>query len=265
MKQKHFSFYFTVLILITFFLFSSCGSRKKIVYFQNSSNLGEGIFIQNNTEFNSVIMPNDNLFITVSAVNPDAVEVFNTSSFNRGTNISATGLDMCGYLVDQDGNINYPLVGEIHLGGLTKKDAVLLLEKAISKFVADPVVNIRYLNYKIQILGEVNHPGVYTVTDEKISIPQAIALAGDLTIYGDRQKVQVIRVENGEKQFHFIDLTTPDLFFSPYYYLHQNDVLYVAPNSTKAGSSTYNQNLPLLMSTISVTFTIISFFIRYKL
>jgi len=264
MKQKHFSFYLTGIILITLFIFSSCGSRRKIVYFQSSDKVGGGIFVQDNTEFNSVIMPNDNLFITVSAINPDAVEVFNTNTLNRGTNISATGLDMCGYLVDQEGNINFPLVGEVHIGGLTKKDAVLLLQKEISKFVADPVINIRYLNYKIHIIGEVNHPGVYTVTDEKISIPQAIALAGDLTIYGDRQKVQVIRIENGEKQFHFIDLTTPDLFFSPYYYLHQNDVLYVPPNSTRAGSSTYNQNLPLLMSTISVAFTIISFFIRYK-
>ena len=262
MKHPYFSFYFPVIILILFFLFSSCGSRRDIVYFQNSDKISDGMYVRDNTEFNAVIMPNDNLFITVSAVNPEAVEVFNTSLLNRGGTLSATTLDVMGYLVDQKGNINFPLAGEIHVGGLTKKDAIQVLQKAVSKFVADPVINIRFLNYKISILGEVNRPGVYTVTDEKISIPQAIALAGDLTIYGERHNVQLIRMEKGEKKFYYIDLTSPDLFFSPDYYLHQNDILYVTPNGTKAGSSTYNQNLPLLVSLISVTITAVALFVR---
>ena len=264
MRHRYFSFYFAALVVISLFLFSSCGSKRNILYFQNSDNIDEKMYFNDSTEFNTVIMPNDNLFITVSAVNPDAVEVFNTNQFNRIGNVSATALDISGYLVDQKGDINFPLVGEIHLGGLTKKNAIQLLQNQVSKFVTDPVVNIRFLNYKISIIGEVTRPGVYTVTDEKISIPQAIALAGDLTIYGDRHNVQLIRIENGKKQFHSIDLTTADLFFSPYYYLHQNDVLYIQPNGTKAGSSTYNQNLPLLVSLISVTITAIALFVRYK-
>ena len=215
----------------------------------------------NNTEFKTVIMPNDNLYITVSAVNPEAVEVFNSNLMSRGS-LTTTTLDVMGYLVDPKGNINFPLVGEVHVGGLTKKDAVLLLQRSISKFVTDPIVNIRFLNYKINVLGEVNRPGVYTVTDEKISIVQAIALAGDLTIYGERRNVQLIRMENGEKRFYFIDLTAPDLFFSPYYYLIQNDILYIPPNGTKAGSSTYNANLPLFVSLISITITAIALFRR---
>lgn len=263
MKRKHFSFYFPVVTLILLFLFSSCGSKRNIVYFQNAEYITDNMYVPDTTEFKTVIVPNDNLFITVSAVNPEAVEVFNSNLLRSGT-VSATSLDIMGYLVDPKGNINLPLVGEVHVGGLTKTAAIQLLQREISKYVADPVVNIRFLNYKISILGEVTRPGVYTVTDEKITIPQAIALAGDLTIYGDRRKVELIRVERGKKRFYFIDLTTPDIFFSPQYYLLQNDILYIPPNSTKAGVSTYNQNLPLLMSTISVTFTIVAFFLRSK-
>jgi len=264
MKFTKFSFYFTVLILITFFLFSSCASRRGIVYFQHSDKTSEEIDKEANTEFNALIMPNDNLFITVSAVNPDAVEPFNSNLLRGSTSLSTTTLDVMGYLVDQKGNINFPLIGEVHVGGLTKQEAIQTLQKAVadSKFVENPVVNIRFLNYKINILGEVNRPGVYTVTDEKISIPQAIALAGDLTIYGDRRTIQLRRIEQNVVKSYTIDLTSSDIFYSPYYYLQQNDILYIAPNRTRAGSSTYNQNLPLLMSTISVVFTIIAFFIR---
>jgi polysaccharide export outer membrane protein len=203
-------------------------------------------------------MPNDNLFIRVSAINPDAVAIFNVFQAQNG-GVPTGNLDIMGYLVDQKGNINLPLVGEIHLAGLTKAEAIDLLQKEISKFVADPVVNIRIMNYKISILGEVNRPGIYTVTDERISIPQAIALAGDLTIYGERHNVQLIRIENGEKKFYYFDLTSPDLFSSPNYYLLQNDILYVIPNGTKVRSSTYNQNIPLIISILSATIMVVGF------
>jgi len=222
----------------------------------------EGMYTRENMEFNALIMPNDNLFITVSAINPEAIEVFNPSLLHRGGTLSTTTLDVMGYLVDQRGNINFPVVGEIHLGGLTKKEAVQLLQRAVSKYVTDPVINIRFLNYKISILGEVNRPGVYTVTDERITVPQALSMAGDLTIYGDRRHVQLQRMENGEKRFYFIDLTTPDIFFSPNFYLLQNDILYIPPNSTRAGLASYNQTLPFLMSIMSLSFTILQFFIR---
>ena len=215
-------------------------------------------------ESNILIKPNDNLFIAVTAaVNPEAVEVFNMN--RTRTTLSAATLDVYGYLVDQRGNINLPLIGEVHVAGLSKWEVVRLLQKKISEFITEPVViNIRFLNFKVSVLGEVNRPGVYTVTDEMISIPQALALAGDLTIYGDRRNVQLIRIVNGEKKFYHMDLTTPDIFFSPNYYLLQDDILYVSPNKTKAGSSTYNQNLPLLVSLLSVTITAITLFLRYK-
>jgi len=265
MKHQYSSFNFPVFTLLLLFLFSSCGSKRDIVYFQNSDRIPMDMYDQIGDEFKTVIMPNDNLFITVSAEDPASVEIFNTTQFNRSVNYSSNTLDILGYLVDQKGTINFPTIGEFHIAGLTKMEAVDLLQKEISKYLTKPaVVNIRFLNYKISVIGEVNRPGVYTVSDEKISIPQAIALAGDLTIYGERRTMQLIRMEKGERIFIPIDLTSPDIFFSPYYYLRQNDILYISPNGTKAGSSTYNQNLPLIVSLISVTITAIALFIRYK-
>ena len=264
LQMRHLNFYFSVLTTILLFSFSSCGSKRDIVYFQNSDRVSGEMYYQDNSEFKTIIKPNDNLFISVTSFNPEAVKIFNTNQFNQAGNISATALDISGYIVDYKGNINFPLVGEVHVEGLTKNDAIQLLQREISKFAEDPVVNIRFLNYKVSVLGEVNRPGVYTVTDEKITIPQAIALAGDLTIYGERRNVLLTRIEKGETKFIQIDLTSADLFFSPYYYLRQEDVLYVSPNSTKAGSSTYNQNLPLLVSLISVTITAIALFVRNR-
>jgi len=263
MKHHYFSLNFTVLIFTAFFLLSSCASKRDIVYFQNSNQVSQSTYRQDDVNYKIKIMPNDNLFIRVSAINPEAVSIFNMTQSQSG-NIQTGGSGTLGYLVDSKGNINLPLVGEIHVAGLTKAEAIQLLQKEISKFVADPVVNIRILNYQITILGEVSRPGVYTVADERISIPQAIALAGDLTILGERHNVQLIRLENGEKKFYYFDLTSPDLFSSPNYYLLQNDILYVTPNGTKVRSSTYNQNIPFAISLISAAIMIVSFLIRYK-
>lgn len=235
------------------------------MYFQESDMNPPPEYRQDDVNNKVRIMPNDNLFIKVSAsVNPGAVEIFNMIP-NQSGNFSASNLDLLGYLVDSNGNINLPTVGEIHVAGLTKEEAIQLLQKEIStKYVKDAIVNIRILNYKITVLGEVNRPGVYTVADERISIPQALALAGDLTIYGQRHDVQLTRIENGEKKTYYFDLTSPDIFSSPNYYLLQNDVLYVAPNGTRVRSSTFNQNIPLTISIVTAILTIASFFIRYK-
>ena len=263
MKHHYFSLNFTILTFTMFFLFSSCASKRDIVYFQNSDQISQSAYRQNDANYKIKIMPNDNLFIRVSSISPDAVAIFNVIQTQTG-NLSSGSLDVLGYLVDPKGNINLPLVGEVHVAGLTKTEAIQLLQKEISKFVTDPIVNIRILNYKISIFGEVARPGIYTVTDERISIPQAIALAGDLTIYGERHNVQLIRLENGERKFYYFDLTSPDIFSSPNYYLLQNDVLYVTPNGTKVRSSTSNQNIPLIISITSALLTVAAFLIRFK-
>lgn len=259
-KMKH--YFFTGLVFITIFLFSSCASKRDIVYFQNSETMSSK-YRENNFDYKVKIMPNDNLFVQVSDVNPTSVEVFNVIRTQTGS-ISPNTLDILGYLVDSNGNINFPIVGEIHVAGLTKKEATGLIQKEISRYAPDATVNIRIINYKITIMGEVMRPGVYTVTDERISVLQALALAGDLTIYGERHNVQLSRVENGEKKFYYFDLTSPDVFSSPHYYLLQNDVLYVSPNSTRVRSSTVNQNIPLTISIILAAITTATFFIRNK-
>jgi len=264
MKLTKFSFYFTALILIPFFLFSSCASKRDVLYFQTADTIPQ-ISNQIDDNYKVKIMPNDNLFIKVtSAVNPNAVDIFNVIPVQM-VNMTASNLDMLGYLVDSNGNINLPTVGEIHVAGLTKEEVTQLIQKDISsQYVKDAVVNIRILNYKITVLGEVARPGVYTLTDERVSVPQALALAGDLTIYGQRHNVQLTRIENGEKKTYYFDLTSPEIFSSPNYYLAQNDVLYVSPNGTRVRSSTNNQNIPLTISIISALITLASFFIRYK-
>jgi polysaccharide export outer membrane protein len=234
-----------------------------MIYFQNSDQISGPSYKQDDADYKIKIMPNDNLFIKVSAVNPDAVAIFNVIQ-TQGGNLTNNSLDILGYLVDQKGNINLPLVGQLHVAGLTKTEALQLVQKEISKFVEDPVVNIRILNYKISILGEVTRPGVYTVTDERISIPQALALAGDLTIFGERHNVQLIRMENGEKKFYYFDLTSPDVFSSPNYYLLQNDVLYVSPNGAKVRSASTNQNISLIISLLTATITVAYFIINSK-
>jgi len=259
MKHQIGFYFFAVTSFIAFFSLTSCGSKRDVVYFQNYND----VYAQASVEHKTKIMPYDNLFITVTASKPEAVEVFNLAQFNRGS-VTTASLDIFGYLVDQGGNINLPLVGEVKVAGLTKTEAIELLQNKINFFLSEkPIVNIRVLNFKITVMGEVNRPGVYTVTDERISIPQALGMAGDLTIYGERNSIQLRRTENGENKAYIIDLTATDIFESPYYYLRQNDLLYVSPNKTRAGVSTYNQNLPLLVSIISVTITLATFFLRF--
>jgi polysaccharide export outer membrane protein len=167
-----------------------------------------------------------------------------------------------GYLVDDEGNINFPGLGKVHLAGLTKNAAIDTLQKQITKYVVNTTVNIRFLNYRITVLGEVNRPGTYTVENERITILEALGLAGDLTIYGKRNNVLVYRKVEGEARFHRVDLTSSKLFESDYFYLQQNDMIYVQPNKARMGSSVYNQNLSVGMSLLSILVSVISILAR---
>jgi polysaccharide export outer membrane protein len=188
--------------------------------------------------------------------------MFNSLKDNT-VNVNMQTLSIMGYLVDDEGNINFPSLGKIHLAGLTKNAAVDTLQARISKFVlSTTTVNIRFLNYRITVLGEVNRPGTYTVENERVTILEALGLAGDLTIYGKRNNVLVYRETGGEPRFHRIDLTSSKLFESDYFYLQQNDMIYVQPNKARTGSSVYNQNLSLGMSLLSILVSVISILIR---
>ena len=248
-----------LLIALSAFTVASCTSTKKIAYFQG---VDDKTIADQARYYQVRIMPNDNLHITVSSINPEAVKIFNSLNTEISTNINSESLNIMGYIVDNDGNINFPVLGTIHLGGLTKAEAIDLLKDKISEYVIDPTVNIRFINYKVTVLGEVARPGTYTIKDERITLPEALGLAGDMTIYGKRDNVLVYREVDGKQTFQRIDMTSPDVFTSEYFYLHQNDVVYVQLNRAKSGSSAYNQNLSLGVSMVSLLVTLITVLTR---
>ncbi|MDR2414361.1 MAG: polysaccharide biosynthesis/export family protein [Odoribacteraceae bacterium] len=246
--------------IILAFLLLSCGNSKQIVYFQD---IDQANIAVHDVPYEAIIQPNDNLYIMVSSPSkPEAVNMFNTlndnvSSYNLQT------IAIKGYIVDNNGNINFPGLGQVHLGGLTKNAAIDSLQKKISLYVLAPVtVNVRFLNYKITVLGEVNRPGTYTVDNERITLLEALGLAGDLTIYGKRKNVLVYREVEGKLHFHRVDLTSSKLFESDYFFLQQNDLVYVQPNRARTGSSIYNQNLSVGMSLLSILVSVISILAR---
>jgi polysaccharide export outer membrane protein len=245
--------------LVAFFilLMSSCGSKKNIIYFQDIDKI-QNLIDSSNYEIK--IKPHDNLLITVSATNAEAADNYNIIKTKQGGG-GASNLEWLGYLVDDNGDINFPTIGRLHIGGLTKVEAADLLQSKITQLIDNPVVNIRFLNYKIYIMGEVSHPGLYTVSEEKISVPEALTLAGDMTIYGNRHNVLIIRIENGEKKFYRLDMTSASVFFSEAYYLRQNDILYIEPNQTRVWSSTnVSPYLSIAISSLTFLLTLYTFF-----
>jgi polysaccharide export outer membrane protein len=248
-----------VLAILFVGILTSCSSSKDIIYFQNTEAVSDTTY-DDLSNFEIRIMSNDNLFIKVSALNPEAVEPFNTVDLSRGY---STNLELQGYLVDERGNINFPVIGEVHLAGLTKVEAIASLEKKISQYIDKPVVNIRFMNYKVAVLGEVVRPGTYAVDNERISIPEALAKAGDMTIYGQRHNILICRVENGEKKFYHVDITSPEIFFSEAYYLQQNDIVYVLPNNSRAMGANVNPLLSISLSVITLIVTVVNFATRF--
>ena len=183
-----------------------------------------------------IYKPNDLLTINVSGLDPDAVKPFNLPVVAYSNSvISAEGnLKMQTYLIDINGNIEFPVLGTIRLEGLTRTKATASLKEKLTEYIKDPIVNIRLANFTITVIGEVNNPGTFTIQDERISLIEALGLAGDLTIHGKRENVFLIREDNGVKRFTKFDLTSIKVVNSRNYYLTQNDVLYVEPNKASA-------------------------------
>ena len=211
-------------------------------------------------------MPKDILTITVSTVNPEAAAPFNLivrpALTSTTSTISNSGGALQTYLVDNKGFIDFPVVGPIEVGGLTKSMCEQLIHDKIKPYLnaaENPVVTVRMSNYKISVLGEVNRPGMFTVGNEKINILEALAQAGDLTIYGVRDKVKLIREDaKGRKEIHVINLNDANLISSPYYYLQQNDIVYVEPNKVKARNSAVGQTTSLWFSATSILVSLTS-------
>jgi polysaccharide export outer membrane protein len=253
-----------VLSLAVAAMLASCSSPKNVAYIKNSDwvDLSKSEFL-----YDAHIMPKDVLTITVNTVNPEASAPYNLvvstalNTANGGQNLG-TQRALQTYLVSNDGTIEFPVLGTLHVGGLTKSQCEKMIHDKLLPYMnakENPVVTVRMANYKISVLGEVNRPGMFTVSNEKINIFEALAQAGDLTIYGVRDNVKLIREnQKGRKEIHTIVLNDANLINSPYYYLQQNDVIYVEPNTVKARNSSVGQTTSLWLTSTSILISLAS-------
>ncbi len=202
------------------------------------------------------------LSINISSPNPEATTIFNLHNTNyRSSTATGSYTEVGGYLVNSEGNILLPILGKFRAAGITKKELTDNIIDTIlaRKLLLEPIVDIRVLNYMVTVIGEVSKPTVITVPSEKISLLQAIGLAGDLTIYGKRENVLIIREENGRKITRRVNLNSPDFFNSPYYYLEPNDVVYIEPNRAKVASGSRTEKLiPIILSSVSLIAIIVT-------
>ena len=242
-------------MIVSFFLFS-CGSKQDIVYFQDVDAVGSSRPINS---YSPVIRSDDMLTITVSALDQDAVRPFNLNAVSFVGEAGAIGrTTQQTYLVDSDGNIDFPVLGTLKLAGLNRIQATSLIKDLLKEYIKDPIVNIRTINFKITVLGDVKMPGQYTIQNERITIVEALGLAGDLTIQAERKNVLVIREENGKKTYNRVNMTSEEVFNSPVYYLTQNDVIYVEPNNSRAKSSTIGPSSTETLRIVSVLLTAVA-------
>lgn len=247
-------FTFTILIFMFLLAVSGCKTKEKLLYFQQGS-LSEA---SKNAHFTPVFKVDDFLAIVVTGDDPEAALPFNMPPEIRqvqaGYNTGNPALN--GYLIDAEGMVNLPVLGAIKLGGLNRMEATKMLTERLQSYVKNPVVNIQIQNFKITVLGDVKTPGTYRIPNERITVLEAIGLAGDLRMTGNRKVVSVIRDEDGNKTEYLLDLTTKDVFSSPAYYLTQNDVVYVQPNGTARSESTLWRTAgPIFISLTSLVVT----------
>lgn len=231
-------------------------TRKDISYFQDIS---DSITVQRITqEFEARIVTGDILSVHVSSLSAEASSFFNVVGEKTDQQVANT------YLVDAGGNIEMPLIGTVNVAGRTSLEAKEDIKKKLEKYLVNPTVNVRIRNFKVTVLGEVAAPGVYTIPNEKITLVEAIGLAGDLTIFGKRIDVLVIREEGGERKFYKVDLRSKELFESEIYYLHSNDIVYIEPGKGKiASADTWYRILPIVftgLTTITLILNLVSRF-----
>lgn len=244
--------YMAVIIIIM----AGCTSEKNLVYFQGSAPVNS----ENSQNYSPMFQKDDLLSITVLGLDQDAVVPFNlpmSQAFINNAGGYAQGAPSPpGYLIDNDGNIDFPVIGKIKIAGLTRMAAIVVLKEKLMPYINKPIVNLRILNYKVTVLGEIRNPGTFTIPNERVTLPEVIGIAGDLLITGVRNNVLVIRDIDGKKTETRIDLTSKELFNSPVYYLQQNDIVYVEPNRAKINSSVINaSNVGIAISVLSLILT----------
>jgi len=247
-------------------IFASCVDMKKVTYF-NNLNDGE---IKSAEETVSLIHKNDILSISVSSLNPEASAVFNAPNLLPTSSSTVLGAvsQLVGYLVNENGDILFPVIGHLHAEGLSTKQLSDNISKTLSdkKLLIDPIVSTRITNFRVTVLGEVGHPGVIPVPNEQISILEALGFAGDLTVYGRRDNVLLIREMKGKKIVTHIDLNSKDILSSSFFNLKSNDVIYVEPNIDKIRSvNNTRQLLPVAFAALSFLTIVGSLIINKRL
>ena len=249
--------------IIASLMLTGCGSTKNVAYFQNSDSIN---FENSRFLYDARIMPKDQITISINTTTPEVSLPFNLllqNAYTQGRTISSGGGGtLMPYLVDNEGYIKMPIIGKLKVGGLTKSEAEALVTEKIRPYMAEtenPVVTVTMSSYSVSVMGEVASPGSFQVSREKITILEALAQAGDLTIYGVRDRVKLIREDaTGKKSMVTLNLNDANIVNSPYYYLQQNDVVYVEPNKVKAQNSTVGQTTTLWFSATSILISLTS-------
>lgn len=245
---------------VVLMIFSSCGSRRSMVYLQQDSIQINSLYDQHVPR----IQTSDILTIVVTAADPKVTAPFNPVSTMTTSNLTQQ-VDMAlrpTYTVDKNGNITLPMLGKVQVAGLTRIDAIEKIRTELSKYIKDPGVNMNFNNFRVSVLGEVSKPGSFVLPTERITVLEALSMAGDLTIRGVRENVLLIREMDGQKTMHRLDLTQQNTLNSPYYYLAQNDVIYVEPNKAQVNNSKLGANTNIIISIAGLLITVISVLTR---
>jgi polysaccharide export outer membrane protein len=248
-------------LFLVLFLFS-CASRKDIVYYQGIDGIAPS---EKSASYEIKIQPDDLLMIIVSAEDPEIAMPFNLKSVSM---VSPSRQDLVRsqetmqlYLADANGFIEFPVLGKLKVSGLTRSEVLQLLQQKIGVYIKNPMINLRVMNFKVSVQGEVNLPGTYPVASDRITLIEALTMAKDLTIYGKRNNILVIREIDGVKSYNRVDITKADFINSPFYYLAQNDVVYVEPNKNKINGAAIGPNTGVIISISSLLITLITLII----
>ena len=247
--------------LVVVSLFSSCQSYKKVPYLQDAEVVSQ--VRQEESLYDAKIMPKDLLTIVVSCTSPELAVPFNLTVATQ-SNVVTTSTTiqpvLQQYLVDNEGKINFPVLGELKVGGLTKRQAETMIVDKLKPYLKEtPIVTVRMINYKISVIGEVARPGTFTISNEKVNLLEALAMAGDMTVWGLRDNVKLIREgADGRQQIITLDLNKAETILSPYYWLQQNDIVYVTPNKAKARNSDIGNSTSLWFSATSILVSLAS-------
>jgi polysaccharide export outer membrane protein len=255
--MKYFSIlYKTISLFLVLFLFS-CASRKDVVYYQNIDSMSAA---QKSASYEIRIQPDDLLSITVSAEDAEVAMPFNLGT-TSGSSGSSGQQTVQSYLVDSNGTIDFPILGQLKISGLTRSEVLQLLKDKIAVYVKKPIINLRVMNFKVSVQGEVNLPGTYAVPSDRITLIETLTMAKDLTIYGKRNNILIIREIDGVKSYNRVDITTADFINSPFYYMSQNDVVYVEPNKSRINGAAVGPNTGVIISITSILITLITLII----